>query len=423
LGSVTPPVPRLLAIMGSGETSPTMTSVHRDLFARLGPPPVPAVLLDTPVGFQENADEIASRAVAYFRTSVGRDVVVASYRSAEAADAVEYETMLALLRTARYVFSGPGSPSYALQQWAGTAVPALLAEKLRSGGCITFASAAAVTLGAFALPVYEIYKVGQAPHWLEGLDVLAEAGLRAVVVPHFDNAEGRTHDTRYCYMGERRLSALESMLPDDTFVLGVDEHTVCVIDLDEAAATVRGRGAVTVRRRGVMTRFPPGPPVPLAAIRQAGLVGASSEDRPETVAPVPRRADRASHRPDAGRLEAEFGSAVEAGNLQAAVKAGLELEVLVSEGSPAAPDVGDRGEARAALRSMLVRLGRAAEEGTRDPGPSVAPLVEALLAARDRARAERRWADADAIRADLAAAGIEVRDTPGGSEWHLAPLA
>ena len=104
---------------------------------------------------------------------------------------------------------GPGSPSYALAQWKGSQVPAVLAEKLRTGGCVTFASAAAVTLGAFALPVYEVYKVGQRPHWLEGLDLLAEAGLRAAVVPHFNNAEGGNHDTRYCYMGERRLSALE----------------------------------------------------------------------------------------------------------------------------------------------------------------------------------------------------------------------
>ncbi|MBV8960773.1 MAG: hypothetical protein JO087_18585, partial [Actinobacteria bacterium] len=54
--------PRVLAIMGSGETSPTMIKTHRRLLAeadRVGP----AVLLDTPVGFQENASDIAARAV------------------------------------------------------------------------------------------------------------------------------------------------------------------------------------------------------------------------------------------------------------------------------------------------------------------------------------------------------------------------
>ena len=45
-------LPRLLVIMGSGETSPTMVQTHREVLGRLGPPPVPAVLLDTPFGFQ-----------------------------------------------------------------------------------------------------------------------------------------------------------------------------------------------------------------------------------------------------------------------------------------------------------------------------------------------------------------------------------
>src|SRR5438105_1489645 len=217
--------------MGSGETSPTMVKTHRRLFARLGPPPVPAVLLDTPFGFQENASEVAGRAVEYFRQSVGQEVEVASYRSA-GADVLGYETMLARLREARDAFSGPGSPTYALRQWSSSSVPSLLGEKLRTGGCVVFASAAAVTLGSAALPVYEVYKVGEDPRWLPGLDLLGEAGLQAAVIPHYNNAEGGTHDTRYCYLGERRLRAIEAELPGDAFVLGVDEHTGCVLDLD-----------------------------------------------------------------------------------------------------------------------------------------------------------------------------------------------
>jgi len=62
--------------MGSGETAPTMVKVHRRLLERLGPPPVPAVLLDTPFGFQENAREIAGRAVTYFRESLHAAIAV-----------------------------------------------------------------------------------------------------------------------------------------------------------------------------------------------------------------------------------------------------------------------------------------------------------------------------------------------------------
>ena len=74
--------------------------------------------------------------------------------------------------------------------------------------------------------MYEIYKVGDDPHWLDGLDLLGRRpACAAAVVPHYDNAEGGTHDTRFCYMGERRLRGLERELPDDVFVLGVDGHT------------------------------------------------------------------------------------------------------------------------------------------------------------------------------------------------------
>ena len=86
---------------------------------------------------------------------------------------------------------------------------------LRDGGILTMASAAALTLGVLTIPVYEIYKVGDEPGWLPGLDLLGAAtGLRAAVVPHYDNAEGGNHDTRFCYMGERRLRQLEAQLPD-----------------------------------------------------------------------------------------------------------------------------------------------------------------------------------------------------------------
>ena len=66
---------------------------------------------------------------------------------------------------------------------------------------------------------------------------------------------------------------------------------------------------------------------------------------------------------------------------------------------------------------MVTRLGEAADTGLRDPKETIAPYVEALLEARDTARNEQRFADADAIRERLAAAGVEIRDTPAGTDW------
>jgi hypothetical protein len=421
-------LPRLLVIMGSGETSPTMSKLHLELFERLGPAPVPAVVLDTPFGFQGNADDLAARAVEYFHQSVGRDLAVASYRSAEEIGTLEHEAMLNRLRAARYVFAGPGSPSYALRQWRGTQVPVVLAEKLRSGGCVTFASAAAATLGVAALPVYEVYKVGQAPHWLDGLDLLADVGLRAAVIPHFDNAEGGTHDTRYCYMGERRLSLLEEMLPADTFLLGVDEHTACVLDLDAGTATVSGRGALTVRRSGRVARVAAGEAVAITALpglADDGVSPAAAHGREMPAAgAVGQTAAVPAHQgspllAEVARLESDFSAALEARDARAAVKATLALDDLIVDWSRDTLQSDELDRARAALRSMVVRLGDAAELGVADPRDAVAPFVDALLAARTQARADGRWRDADVLRDRLVAEGVEVRDTPGGTVWDL----
>ena len=147
------------------------------------------------------------------------------------------------------MFAGPGSPTFALA-WRNTPVPGALADKLRSGGAVVFSSAAALTLGTATVPVYEIYKVGLDPYWLNGLDVLAEVGLNVAVIPHYDNAEGGNHDTRFCYLGERRLAMLEPELPDGCFVLGIDEHTGVVMDLDADTADIVGKGAITLRHNG-----------------------------------------------------------------------------------------------------------------------------------------------------------------------------
>ncbi len=419
-------LPRLLAIMGSGETSPTMVKTHRALLARLGPPPVPAVVVDTPFGFQANADDLTARAVEYFRTSIGQELGVAKLRAA-GGDALAYETMLARVRQARYVFSGPGSPSYALRQWRDSTVPDALAEKLRvggPGGCICFASAAALTLGKATVPVYEIYKAGDPLHWLEGLDLLGEAGLSAVVIPHFDNAEGGTHDTRFCYLGEERLARMEEDLPADTFVLGVDEHTALVLDLDAGTAAVSGLGTVTVRGRGTSSTIPSGSSIAIdelavmarqRPVRAGSAEAAEREGAPDAAAEVQASSLLAVVR----STTAAFDAALEARDVAAAVRAMLELDDAVVAWSADSLQSDERDQAGAALRTMIVRLGEVARVGARDPREVVRPWVEALLELRASARKDGRYADADMIRDRLVSLGLEVKDGPEGTVWHL----
>jgi len=68
-----------------------------------------------------------------------------------------------------------------------------------------------------------------------------------------------------------------------------------------------------------------------------------------------------------------------------------------------------------------VRLGHLVRGGGRDElREHVAPLVDVLLSLRGEARRERRFKDADRLRAILAQCGVEVQDTQAGTAWSMA---
>ena len=410
-------LPRILTIMGSGETAPTMVPTHRMLTSRIGAS-VRAALLDTPYGFQENAPELAAKAVEYFKTSVNVTLDVAGLTQVLDGDALAVERGLNTVKDANYVFAGPGSPTYALRQWAGSSLPDLLVGKLRQGGVVTFASAAALTLGRKTLPIYEIYKAGEPPRWLDGLDILSAIGIPAAVIPHYNNAEGGHHDTRFCYMGERRLSMLEQELADDTYILGIDEHTGVVIDLDSDSATVVGKGVVTLRLRSGSTEIPTGESFPLDRLRNPSSV--SSSARPVVVVKedVQTVAD-STLRQATERLTGLFDEALRRGDADGAARAVLELEETITQWSADTLQGTDGEFARSTLRSMITKLAGAASSGLADPRDVVGPYMNVLLSLRAQVRADKRFDLSDVIRDQLAAIGVEVRDTPSGVEWVL----
>jgi hypothetical protein len=425
-------LPRILTIMGSGETSPTMVSTHRSLTAQL-PKPVKAVLLDTPYGFQENAPELATRAVEYFRNSVNIDINVAGlvrlHDTHIAADTVQIERGLRAIADATYIFAGPGSPTYALRQWSGSAIASSIIDKLMNGGIVTFASAAALTLGKVTVPVYEVYKVGQDVQRLDGLDVLSAIGINAAVIPHYDNAEGGNHDTRFCYLGETRLRMFEKMLDDDTYVLGIDEHTGLVIDLDASVAKVVGNGTVTLRLRDDSYIYESGTTIALSVLQNPwGLLDTDGNTKgAQDVGTSDVRSKSASagiERPTSlndalAKHQQEFEDAMTARDADGAVRACLALEQAIHDWSADTlqSDIADK--ARAAVRSMISALGDAAIGGVRNPRDVVAPYVEAMLAIRATVRAEKRYDLSDVIRDAFVNIGIEVRDTATGVEWDL----
>src|SRR3989441_3487312 len=369
---------RLIAIFGSGETSPVMTSIHQELIGRVSNPQLDAILLDTPFGFQENADEIAARTISYFREHVGCEVRLASFRHSGRATALEFEQFLTRLGDANYVFAGPGSPTYALRHWRDSAVQERLIAKVREGGCVAFASAAAIGLGAYALPVYEIYKVGADPTWTDGLDLLGEIGLRCAVIPHYDNREGGTHDTRFCYLGESRLRLLESMLPDDVLILGVDEYTACIIDIEAQSVTVRGRGGVTVRRRGIDRRWER-TTFALSELSHPQVAAAAAPDS-ASGSPEPDGADGSPMLEQAQEWGAQGRDALDRRDVDGVVAAILETENVLNEWAADLVGTDERHRARAEMRNLVVCLGDLVGGGGRDDVREyVALLVDVLL--------------------------------------------
>ncbi len=440
------PRSRVLAIMGSGETSPTMVTAHKALAARLGGGSHRAVLLDTPYAFQENAPDISARAQAYFARSVGLHVDVVSDADLQADQGPGAAGALAAIRFADWVFAGPGSPTYALRRWRGSPVAESLRDRLTAGAGVTvIASAAAAAIGVLAVPVYEIYKVGADPYWLEGLDLLAALDLRAVVIPHYDNAEGGTHDTRFCYLGERRLAALEREIPADASVLGVDEHTAVVFDLAAGDAEVVGRGGATVRRAGLSTVLPAGSRITLSGLRElirsgtppvarsGGSPGetARGHARPEPGGRRAGSADGASASGDddplgrelpeiTGDMRERFDAAERARDGAAMVSAILDLEAAIEAWSADTDENDNADRARAVLRAMIVRLGRAAENGLADPADRLRSAIEPLIALRASLRKDGAYVAADTIREALVAAGVRVRDSPDGTRWTIS---
>ena len=254
-----------IAILGSGETSPNLVSVHRNLINKIDDEVI-ASLIDTPFGFQENADQLVDKLIEFYDVSLNLEINLASFRNKKYFKSVEYFEFIKKIQSSNFIFSGPGSPSYATKNWIDTDVPEIFKERLCSGSSLIFASAAASTLGIRTIPVYEIYKVGIDPYWEKGINLLEVFDIDCVVVPHFNNKEGGNHDTSISYLGAKRMEILQEIQP--TNILGIDEHTALIIDAKENLFEVEGLGQVTVINQNETQNFKNGEKYSLDDLRK-----------------------------------------------------------------------------------------------------------------------------------------------------------
>lgn len=257
--------PGPLVLFGSGETARSGRQVHEEVLSRF-PSPVRVAILPTPAGFQPNADAVAERLADFVRRSLVNHrpevvVVDAKRRGGDESGAADPDDpqVAAALEGVRYVFAGPGSPTYVVRHLAGTLTWAAVLRAWHDGACVALASAAAVAIGAHVMPVYEMYKAGEDLGWRPGLDLCADLGLELAVVPHWNNTEGGAGlDTSRCYVGQDRFEWLRELLPPSAVVLGLDEHTSCIVDSVAGTLDVRGQGTITILRGSEETIIPAG---------------------------------------------------------------------------------------------------------------------------------------------------------------------
>ncbi len=275
-----------IAFLGSGETSLAGGRIFESL-ARLLPSPLRVAVVETPAGFELNSAQVAGRVGEFLATRLQNykpviDIIPA--RKKGSAFSPDDPEILKPLLYADMIFMGPGSPTYAIRHLKDTLAWDVIRARHRLGATLVFASAATISVGAHALPVYEIYKVGQAVHAVEGLNLFADFGLHLSFIPHWNNAEGGVDlDTSRCFVGMERFNEWCNLLPSENTTLGLDEHTGIIMDLDSGACEISGVSSVSIVRECDPEIHPSGLIFPLSELGKFAAPDPLEKDIPASV--------------------------------------------------------------------------------------------------------------------------------------------
>jgi cyanophycinase-like exopeptidase len=263
------PKPGLIALFGSGETTTSGRKIFAELFRTLPDSPNVAIL-ETPAGFELNSSQVAGHVGDFLQHHLQNfkpQITQVPARKRETALSPNNPDIVAPILEADMVFMGPGSPTYAVRQLRDSLAWDYLIARYRLGAGLALASAAAIAISAYALPVYEIFKVGEDIHWKEGLDFFGAYGLSLVFIPHWNNRDGGEGlDTSRCFIGRARFAPLINLLPDSVTVLGIDERTGLIIDLWDECFRVIGDGRIHVIRDAKEKTFSKGVEFPIAEL-------------------------------------------------------------------------------------------------------------------------------------------------------------
>src|SRR6185436_17124276 len=238
-----------IAFLGSGETSLAGGRIFEAL-ARSIREPLRIALMETPAGFELNSAQVVGKVGDFMQTRLQNykpvvDVIPA--RKKNSAYSPDDPEIVKPLLHANIIFMGPGSPTYAIRNLKDTLTWDVIRARHRLGATLIFASAATISIGAHALPVYEIYKVGQDVHVVDGLNLFADFGLHLSIIPHWNNADGGVDlDTSRCFIGMDRFAEWCDLIPAENITLGLDEHTGIIMDFASGMCEISGVSSVSL---------------------------------------------------------------------------------------------------------------------------------------------------------------------------------
>ena len=253
--------PGLICLLGGGAAIPASGKTHEYLAQRLPERPRIAVL-ETPAGFELNSDIVAAKLAAFIEKRLQnyrpRLEVIAARKKGTSFSPDNHEVVAGILAADEIVL-GPGSPTYGARQLRDSLALDYIKARQWRGGALLISSSATISFSDYAMPIYEIYKVGEDIHWKRGINYFADYGLSLTLVPHWNNNDGGTElDTSRCYIGQSRFDLMLEMLPVEQTVLGLDDHTSAVLDFCTGQGTVVGAGTITILREGQSQKFQSG---------------------------------------------------------------------------------------------------------------------------------------------------------------------
>lgn len=215
-----------LVLCGSGEFTPAMEAIDREVLDGIGARVPVVAIVPTAAGQEDTPPAWMAMGSEHFRRLGAEPIGVPVLARADAED----PHWIDAVSRADWIYFSGGHPSYLVDTLRGTPFWAAVLARLRGGAVVAGSSAGAMMLGGRAFD----------PQGRDENGLPLRMGLRdalgllpgVIVAPHFD------------VVPEQRWRQWASLRPAGERVLGIDEDTALLEQHD--GWSVRGRGRVRV---------------------------------------------------------------------------------------------------------------------------------------------------------------------------------